>query len=397
MTAPSTGPATGPVIDELDLARMRSDRHAKVVGALQANGASCAVLLGQSNVAYALGAFTQAADHARAAHLRMVAVVPADGSTPHLFTAFPEGAPAELPPEHVHPQLAVEWPEGCRALLDLLPAGPIVLDEYTMPLYELLRGREVVGATTLLGPLKVVKTPDEQECIRRAQSINEQAMLDVEKLVAPGVFSKELSGCFLRRIFELGASSNTVGPIFQAMPARMADGPFSLTGDVVFPTPTVDHHFADGEVIWVDTGLNYHGYQSDFGRTWRVGGAPTARQRDQFRRWREVIDRVLEVVKPGATAADLTRAAGEPGGRRPWLPHLYLAHGTGTDSAEAPFVGTDLGPEFDESFVLAPGMVLVLEPVIWDDGEAGYRAEEILAVTETGYRMLSDHHYEPYG
>ena len=47
--------------------------------------------------------------------------------------------------------------------------------------------------------------------------------------------------------------------------------------------------------------------------------------------------------------------------------------------------------------MFAPGMVLVLEPVIWDDGDAGYRSEEILAITESGCRMLSDHHYEPYG
>ena len=54
-----------------------------------------------------------------------------------------------------------------------------------------------------------------------------------------------------------------------------------------------------------------------------------------------------------------------------------------------PFVGTDLGPEFDATLVLQPGMVLVFEPVIWDDGHAGHRSEEIVAVTDTGYRRLS--------
>jgi hypothetical protein len=34
-------------------------------------------------------------------------------------------------------------------------------------------------------------------------------------------------------------------------------------------------------------------------------------------------------------------------------------------------------------------MVLVFEPVIWDDGHAGHRSEEIVAVTERGYRRLS--------
>jgi Xaa-Pro aminopeptidase len=42
-------------------------------------------------------------------------------------------------------------------------------------------------------------------------------------------------------------------------------------------------------------------------------------------------------------------------------------------------------------------MVLVLEPVIWDDGESGYRSEDIVAVTDTGYVRLSDFPYGPYG
>ena len=35
-------------------------------------------------------------------------------------------------------------------------------------------------------------------------------------------------------------------------------------------------------------------------------------------------------------------------------------------------------------------MVLVLEPVIWDDGHAGHRSEEIVAVTDADYRWLSE-------
>jgi Xaa-Pro aminopeptidase len=173
------------------------------------------------------------------------------------------------------------------------------------------------------------------------------------------------------------------------MPPRLADGPSSVTGDLVFPTVTTRRSLESGDVVWVDTGLDYEGYASDFGTTWYVGGAPTAQQRDQFDRWRAVVDRALAAITPGATAGDLVRAAeaGEP--RRPWLPHLYLAHGLGTGNAELPFVGTDLGSEFDDGFVLAPGMVLVFEPIIWEDGAGGYRAEEIVAVTERGYELLS--------
>jgi Xaa-Pro aminopeptidase len=383
-------------VSELDLARMRRERHRKVVDALDARGLSAAVLLGQPNVAYAVGARAPAADAARAASQRMVAIVTADGDAPHLYTAFPDGAPPELPADHVHPALPVEFPVGAAVLRDVLPAGPIALDEYTMPLHAVLRGRDIADATAILSTCKVVKTGDELECIRRAQAINEEAMLSVERLVAPGVRGTDLSGAFLRRIFELGATANIVDPIWQVMPKRIADGPYSVTGDVVFPTPTTRQPLAAGDVIWVDTGIDYHRYASDFGCTFVVGG-PEPRHRDQGARWREIIDRCLDVLKPGATAGDLVRAASGNGGRRPWLPHLYLAHGIGTNSAEMPLVGTDLGADFDDALVLTPGMVLVFEPVVWDDGEAGFRAEEIVAVADDGYEHLSARDGGPRG
>lgn len=375
---------------------MRRERHRKVVDALDAQGLAAAVLLAQSNVAYAIGARAPAADAARAAHQRAVAVVTADGAAPHLYTAFPDGVPPELPADHVHAALPVEWHEGAVSLLDVLPDGPIAVDEYTMPFHAALAGRDITDATTILSACKVVKTPDELECIRRAQSINEQAILDVERLVAPGVRGTDLSGVFLRRIFELGATANTVDPIWQKMPSRISDGPFSLTGDLVFPTPTTDRPFAAGDVMWVDTGIDYHGYASDFGCTFVVGG-PTSVQRDQGERWREILDRCLDVLKPGATGGDLVRAASTNEARRPWPAHLYLAHGIGTNSAEMPLVGTDLGADFDDALTLVSGMVVVFEPLVWDDGAAGFRAEEIVAVTDDGYEHLSGRDGGPRG
>jgi Xaa-Pro aminopeptidase len=46
---------------------------------------------------------------------------------------------------------------------------------------------------------------------------------------------------------------------------------------------------------------------------------------------------------------------------------------------------------------MEPGMVVVFEPVIWEDGAAGYRSEDIVAVTDTGWVKLSGSTYEPYG
>jgi Xaa-Pro dipeptidase len=171
-------------------------------------------------------------------------------------------------------------------------------------------------------------------------------------------------------------------------------------GDLAYPTVTTDRFLRDGDIIWVDAGITWQGYASDYGRTWITGRAatPNAKQQGQFHRWRAVVDAALDILKPGVSALQLGTAAIEAnGGVRPWIDHFYLAHGIGVDSAEMPLIGTDLGDHFDERLIMQPGMVAVFEPVIWDDGAAGYRSEDIVAVTDTGWVKLSGSTYEPFG
>ncbi len=363
---------------EPDLVRMRADRRAKLAGLLPQHG-DALVLLGGTSARYATGARVLTADAGRAQKWRNVAVLLDGDPMPHLWTWQPEGVPEDHPADHLHDGLDLARPEGATALVGFLAeagASSCVLDEWTMPLRSAWTGEPPVDAVaTVMGPAKRTKTADEIACIRRAQQINEAAMGEVLATLRPGIRAADLSAVFLRRVLELGAHANTLDPIWQVMPDRVDDGPHSVTGDVVFPTVTTDRVLAEGEVIWVDTGITWEGYDSDFGRTWIVGREPTTRERDRFTRWREVCDQVLAVVKSGATGADVTGAARQGGAGSPWLPHLYVIHGIGVDLAEAPLIGTDLGPAFDESIVLEPGMVLVLEPVIWEDGDGGWRGE----------------------
>ena len=182
--------------------------------------------------------------------------------------------------------------------------------------------------------------------------------------------------------------------IWQVMPTTRSSGAvWTTTGDLALPLLTTEKELAKGDVLWTDVSITYEGYCSDFGRTWLVGEEPAARQQAQFAKWRDILDAVLAVTKAGATCGDLARAAiAANGGTKPWLPHFYLGHGIGTNAAEMPMIGTDLGQEFDDNFVFPAGMVLVLEPVVWEDGTGGYRSEEIVVITEDG---LSVHHRLP--
>jgi Xaa-Pro dipeptidase len=237
-------------------------------------------------------------------------------------------------------------------------------------------------------------------CIRNAQLLNELAMVDALKMLRPGVRQIDLSAVFLRRVFELGASANGIDPIWQVMAPSRERGPWTLHGDLAYPTVTTDRFLREGDVIWVDAGITWQGYASDYGRTWitSAGPVPNARQQAQFRRWRTVVDAALDILKPGVSALQLCDAATQANdGVRPWIEHFYLAHGVGTESAEMPLIGTDLGEQFDGRLIMRPGMVVVLEPVIWEDGAAGYRSEDIVAVTDTGWVKLSGSTYDPFG
>jgi len=408
-TMGAVDPDTAGVLpDPPDLHRMRVERHARLQTQLGRRGIDAVLLNAGGAVQYAAGPAVVAGDGGRAAHRRTSVLVVAGDHLPHLFTPCPEGAPSGLDADHVHPSLYLESPQGAEAALetvmDLVGSVParLAADDLSAPMYQAVTRRwattELVDAARVLGPARVVKTGDELACIRQAQRLNETAMYDVQSTLVDGVRQTDLTGTFLRRVCDLGADANAIDPIWQVMGSRRSDGPFTTNGEVAFPLVTTDRVLHHGDVVWVDSGVQVHGYNSDFGRTWIVGDAPpTAQQTDQFHRWTAVVEAVLDQVRPGATGADLTAAAREVvGGDSPWLSHFYLIHGLGTESAEAPLIGTDAGPEADARLVLEPGMVLVIEPVIWDEGHGGYRAEDIVAVTDDGWAALSDHPYHPF-
>jgi Xaa-Pro dipeptidase len=395
--------------DVPDFARMRRETGQKLRAAMASHGVEAMVLLGNSKVSYATGVSWPLGDSGLAHVDRPVAVVLADDPEPHLFMPFREGAVpgAELAAGHLHDPVYLEYDEGAELfaaqLAELVPSGAVIaVDELTGAMrriqHRLFPGG-LVDAGRVVSAAKAVKTADELACMRRALRITEEAIADVERAVAPGVRQVDLSGRFVRRAFELGATANVLDPIWQVMPPSRAEGVWTIHGDLALPLLTTERELVRGDVLWVDVSVSWGGYCSDFGRTWVVGQDPSPRQRAQFRRWTEIVDAVHAVTRAGASAAELTKAAIEAhgDGTRPWVKHFYLGHGLGVDAAEMPFVGTDLGDQFDQGLVLEAGNILVLEPIVWEDGTGGYRAEEVMLITDDGYIMLSDYPFTPYG
>ncbi|CAN5346859.1 Xaa-Pro peptidase family protein [soil metagenome] len=401
---------TGADIPDLpDRARMYREVGARLRASMKDKGIGALVLLGNGNVVYATGVSWPLLDAGLSHVERPVALVLADDEHPHLFMPMRESIllETEIPADHIHEPLYLEFDEGVehfgRVVAELIPSGAAVaVDELTGAMRRASSRIFPAGppsdAAQVIGPAKLVKTADQMACVRRACRITEQAAADVQNSLGPGVRQIDLSAQFVRRAFELGATANMLEAIWQVMPTSKAEGTWTTTGDLALPLLTTERQLDAGDVLWTDVSITYTGYCSDFGRTWTVGQEPTPRQQDQFHQWRHILDAVLKVTKAGATCGDLARAAiAANGGQKPWLPHFYLGHGIGTNAAEMPMIGTDLGQEFDDNFVFPAGMLLVLEPVVWEDGTGGYRSEEIIVITEDGYTSLTDYPYAPYG
>jgi len=145
----------------------------------------------------------------------------------------------------------------------------------------------------------------------------------------------------------------------------------------------------EGEIVLMDCGCTYQGYQSDISRTF-VYGEPSAKQRqvwDTVRRGQELGFETAQVGTRAGHVDEVVRRYYEslgygPGYKTPGTPHR-LGHGIGLDGHErVNLVGGETTP-------LAPGMCFSNEPGIYTFGEFGVRLEDCMYITEDGPRWFS--------
>jgi Xaa-Pro dipeptidase len=375
----------------IDPVLLREARLARLRGAMVERGEEALVLTTAAAVRYATGAVPPHGESSAEAARPYAAVVTA--ATLHLLGLDPVSAasgvevlPLPRAPERAAATLAALLGSARRVGFDRLPFA------VAEPLARTVPGVELVAADATVFAARGRKTAEEIALLRTAQRLNEHAVAEVLPSIVPGVREVELTGRFLAAMARRGVSACHVEPIWCVIPRRAAEAPWTFHGGLPYRELPSTRPLVSRDQVMIDTGMLHHGYMSDFGCTWSCGGQPDARDRRLRTRWAEVLDAVLAECRPGATAAALVRAARAAHGEdrpAPWPVPLYLAHGIGIGGVEPPFIGTDLGPAVEEATTLAPGMVLVLEPYVWEEGAGGYRAEQMIVITETGFDRLS--------
>lgn len=225
-----------------------------------------------------------------------------------------------------------------------------------------------------LDEMRRIKSPEEIDCLRRAQRISEDALAKAARRIRPGVSELDI-------MMTIGMERTMAG-----CEARSMDMIFTSGVDTSLPhgNPKI-RNIQDGDFVMVDMGSTIGGYASDMTRTLAVGHV-TDRQRDVYNTVLDAQLAALEKIRPGVRCRDVDRAARQVVEKSPFAEYCFghgLGHSLGLEIHEEPrFNPTD-------ETLLRPGMVITVEPGIYIPGAFGVRIEDMVLIAEDGYENLT--------
>ena len=246
--------------------------------------------------------------------------------------------------------------------------------------FERVRGGlaplELCDAAELLWTLRAIKSHHEIDALRRACRVTADAYARVLPTLRPGMAERDVATALKVAMISAGGADPHV-----AITSGMGH-----YDDV--SSPGTDRPLETGDLVWADSGCTVGGYWADFGRA-AVLGAATTEQRMLQAEIDEITMAGVALARPGTAVATIAHAMQER------LVHLdapgislissiagRVGHGIGLDAAEPPHVAAS------DSTVLAPGMVITIEPGV-ATAFGTFHVEEQLVVTSAEPEILS--------
>ena len=219
-----------------------------------------------------------------------------------------------------------------------------------------------------------IKTDEEIANICKAQKITDDTFSYILERISAGRTEREIMldmEFFLRKQGSEGVSFN-----FIVLAGKNSSSPHGSPSDKVVET---------GDFITMDFGAVINGYRSDMTRTVAVGSV-SDKQRLVYETVLKAQRSAIAAAAPGKICKDIDAVARtiiNDAGFEGCFGH-GLGHSVGLDVHESPSFNT-----VDQS-ILKPGMVITVEPGIYLEGEFGVRIEDMIVVTESGCRNLTN-------
>ncbi len=238
----------------------------------------------------------------------------------------------------------------------------------------------------IMADLRAIKSPIEIELLRKACSITREGFLELLPHVRPDVMEYELEASLSQSFLRRGSRGFAYAPI-------IASG----------GRANVLHYMANsqrckaGELILLDVGAEYGGYNADLTRVIPVDGRFTKRQKEVYQAVYRVLEAAKGFLKPGVTLESYQKEVGKVMEEEllklrllssddikratPSQPAYkkYFMHGT------SHHLGLGVHDFADMDRKLAPQMVLTVEPGIYIPEEGiGIRLENNVVLQEQG-------------
>ena len=246
----------------------------------------------------------------------------------------------------------------------------------------------------------VVKNSEQLALMRTACRITGETLAYAHELVREGVSTKHLDEKIRAFIEKQGAVPSFLG--YGGFPASAC---ISINDEVIHGIPSAKRILREGDIVKIDVGACYRGYNGDSARTFPVGRVST-----EATRLMEVakasFGEAFERCVPGGRVGDIgsaveacVKSAGFSVVRQ------YVGHGVGAELHEDPEV-----PNFGTAgrgVRLYPGMTIAIEPmvnagghtvkvldndwtVVTTDGRLSAHYENTVAITANGAENLTD-------
>lgn len=224
---------------------------------------------------------------------------------------------------------------------------------------------------------RLIKDDWEIVQIKKACRITAKTWEKIKPQIQPGMTERQISHLIINTLIDLGADG-----IPQDFDPIVASGPNSA----IPHHTTSNRKITKNEVILIDFGCTINGYCSDFTRTISIG-----KLSNQFIQIETIVKQAhsvaLKSLSQISNPAIVDQAARDTVNRAGYGDYFIhtTGHGLGLDIHEPP----SLYFKSTSKTKLKPNTTVTIEPGIYLPGKFGYRHENTILITKTGYQTLT--------
>ena len=259
--------------------------------------------------------------------------------------------------------------------------GPITYKQYGL-MREKLPQVEWVDFIPQMMQLRLVKSEEEIEFLRKGAEFSDLAIAALEREVHPGIHEYELAAIVEGAYLGLGGKTHI---------HYMATTPMSQPGVCVPAQHQSGRAIEKGDVLITEISAHYAGYAGQILRPFTIGTPPTAGYQRLYDVAVETYNRIASVLRDGATTEEVLNAA----------EYIHQAGFTICDDLLHGFGGGYLAPVLrtrrtsaspQQPFTFRENMTVVIQPnVITKDERMGVQVGQLVRITGTGIESLHDY------